>query len=79
MPASNKYARERQTFNLYAVEDCRPDQVEALMAIAEAKNRPIGELVIEALRLFLGRLSQEDRSSDCLSRGDSRLFAAPGR
>ena len=53
---------ENDKLLLSVLEDVLPDQLTSLMAIAETKGRPIGELVVEAMRLFLARMPQEERA-----------------
>jgi hypothetical protein len=51
---------ENDKLFLLIMEDCRPDQVEARMSIAETKRQPIGELGVETVRSYLARLSREE-------------------
>jgi hypothetical protein len=36
---------------MYVMETCRPDQVEALVAISQTKGRPISVMVVGAVRI----------------------------
>lgn len=44
------------------LEDIRPDQLLELLAIAQNKGRPIGELVVEAMRFYLACMAEEERA-----------------
>ena len=46
---------------LFALESCRPDQIDALLAIAKGKGVPLSELVTKALAEKLAGLSEADR------------------
>ena len=46
---------------LFALEACRPDQIDALLAIARGKGLPLSELVIRSLAEKLAGLSEADR------------------
>jgi hypothetical protein len=44
------------------LEDMRSDQLSALLDIAQNKGRPIGELVVEAMAVYLACMLEEERS-----------------
>jgi hypothetical protein len=46
---------------LFAMEACRPDQVEALLAISQKKGRPLAELIAGIIRTSLDDLPWEER------------------
>jgi hypothetical protein len=46
---------------LFAMEACRPDQIEALLAISRRKGRPLAEIVGGIMRDMLDDLPWEER------------------
>jgi hypothetical protein len=46
---------------LFALESARPDQVEALLSIANNKGLPLAELIARGLAEKLAGLSEDDR------------------
>ena len=41
---------------LFVMESCRPDQIEALLAISRAKGRPLTEIAVQVVRDMLDDL-----------------------
>ena len=46
---------------MYVMENCRPDQVSAMIASSQTKGRPIAGMVVEAVRIMMNRLTREER------------------
>jgi len=46
---------------LFALEACRPDQIDALLAIAKGKGVPLSELVTRSLAEKLAGMTEADR------------------
>jgi hypothetical protein len=47
---------------LSVLEDMRPDQLDAMLAISARKGQPLASLIVEAIRAYLDQLSAAERA-----------------